>query len=171
MTATAATTLTDGRWTVDPGSAVATFTVRNWGLLRVRGGVGVTAGTVTVAGGEPVSAAATLDAASVRTGIARRDADLAGRHFFDCARHPTIAVRTTAVVPDGAGWRADAVLTVAGGDAPLVLHVVRLPDPAPGTVRVRATGVLDRRATPIRVPRAMVGRWIAVEVGAELRVG
>ena len=169
MTATAVTALTDGRWAARAEDATAAFTVRNWGLIRVRGTLAVTAGTVTVAGGVPVSATATLDPAAVRTGTARRDADLTGRRFFHTAEHPEITVRTTAVVPDGTGWRADAVLTVAGGDAPLALHVTRLPDPEPGTVRIRATGVLDRRDTPLRAPRAMIGRWIAVEVDATLR--
>lgn len=169
MTAAGTRTLTDGRWAVRPEEAVAAFTVRNWGLIRVRGRFAVTGGTVTVAGGRPVSAAATLDAASVSTGIAKRDTDLAGRRFFHVERHPEIALRCDTVVPDGAGWRAAAVLTVAGGEAPLELRVVRLPDDLPGTVRIRATGVLDRTATPLRAPRLMIGRDVAVEVEATLR--
>lgn len=170
MTASAATTLADGRWTVRAEQAVATFTVRNLGFVRVHGGFTATSGSVTVAGGVPVSAAATLDAASVRTGSAKRDADLGAPRFLDTARHPAIGVRTIAVVPDGDGWRAAAVLTVAGGDAPLELRVVRRPAPGPGTVRIRATGVLDRRDTPLRAPRLLIGRWIAVEVEATLQL-
>src|SRR5512133_1599803 len=101
MTATATTPLVDGRWTVRPGETLACFTVRKLGLIRVRGTFTVTDGTVTVAGGRPVAVTATLDAASVRTGIAKRDADLAGRRFFHTARHPHILVRCADVVPDG----------------------------------------------------------------------
>lgn len=170
MTTAATSTLRDGRWSVLPAETTASFTVRKLGLIRVRGTFPVTDGTVTVAGGQPVSATATLDAASVRTGIAKRDTDLAGRRFFHTGQHPRILVRSTDCAPAGDGWRADAVLTVAGGDAPLELAVTRLPDGAPGTVRVRATGLLDRAATPIGAPRWLVGRWVAIEVEAALRL-
>jgi polyisoprenoid-binding protein YceI len=170
MTAATTTALLDGRWTVRPEETVASFTVRKLGLIRVRGGFPVLDGTATVAGGQPVSVSAALDAASVRTGIAKRDADLAGRRFFHTARHPRILLHSTAITPAGDGWRAAAVLTVAGAEAPLELRVSRLPDGAPGTVRVRATGVLDRAATPIRAPRWLIGRWIAIEVEATLRI-
>lgn len=170
MTTTETLTLADGRWTTRPEEAVASFTVRNWGLLRVRGGFTVTGAAVTVAGGRPVSATATLDPASVTTGLAKRDTDLVGKRFLDIARHPEIALRCDTVVPDGDGWRAHAVLTVAGGDAPLELRVVRLPAHVPGTVRISATGVLDRTATPLEAPRFLIGREITVEVGATLRL-
>ena len=170
VTSTGTATLTDGRWTVRPDEAVASFTVRKLGLIRVRGGFTVTDATVIVAHGRPVAAAAALDAASVRTGNAKRDKDLAGRRFFRAAEHPRIGLRCDTVVPDGDGWRADAVLTVAGDDAPLELRAVRLPDPAPGVVQVRATGVLDRAATPLRAPRWLIGRQVSVQVDATLRL-
>lgn len=168
MTTTTATTLADGTWTVRP-DAVATFTVRKLGLIRVHGGFTVAGGTVTVAGGRPVAATATLDAASVRTGIAKRDADLAGRRFFRTAKHPEIRVHCLTIDPDGDDWRAEAVLAVAGGEAPVTLRVTRLPDTGPGTVRIRITGMLDRAATPIGAPRWLIGRWVGIQVGAALR--
>lgn len=148
---------------------MASFTVRKLGLFRVRGGFTVTDGTVTVAGGRPVAATATLDAGSVRTGIAKRDADLAGRRFFHTARHPVIRVRCSTVEPDGDDWRAEAMLAVAGGETPITLRVTRLADAGPGTVRIRITGVLDRAATPLGAPRWLIGRWVGIQVGASLR--
>jgi polyisoprenoid-binding protein YceI len=170
VTSTQTATLTDGRWTVRPEDAVTSFSVRKLGLIRVRGGFTVADGSVTVTDGRPVAATASLDAASVRTGNAKRDKDLAGRRFFRAAEHPRIGLRCDTVVPDGDGWRAAAVLTVAGGDAPLELQVVRLPDPSPGVVRVRATGVLDRAATPLRAPRWLIGRQVSISVDATLRL-
>jgi polyisoprenoid-binding protein YceI len=169
MTTTTATTLTDGTWTVRP-DAIASFTVRKLGLFRVRGGFTVTDGTVTVAGGRPVAATATLDAASVRTGMAKRDADLTGRRFFHTAKHPAIRVHCVTIDPDGDDWRAEAVLAVAGGEAPITLRVTRLPDTGPGTVRIRITGVLDRAATPLGAPRWLIGRRVGIQVGAALRL-
>lgn len=105
---------------------------------------------MTVAGGQPVAATAELDTASIRTGIRKRDVDLAGHRFLHARAHPRLRIGTVRVRPDGDGWAADSTLAVAGASAPLDLHVTRLPDPAPGTVRIRLTGVLDRTGTPVR---------------------
>ena len=69
MTTTTLPALRDGTWTVRAHDAIASFTVRELGLIRVRGGFTVTDGSVTVRDGRPVAAAATLDARSVRTGM------------------------------------------------------------------------------------------------------
>ena len=173
MTTTIVTELRSGSWEVVAERTTASFTVRNLGLIRVRGTITVDQGTVTVEDGQPVQARATLDAGSVSTGIKKRDADLAGRRFFATARHPSIHVVVDDVRPDADadadGWTAAATLTVAGGDAPLELSVRRKTDPGAGTIRVLATGVLDRSRTPIRAPRCLIGRRVIVEVDAILR--
>jgi polyisoprenoid-binding protein YceI len=169
MTTSVHTALRDGSWTVQPTDAVASFTVRKLGLIRVRGGFTVTDGTVTVVGGQPVAATAALEAASVRTGIAKRDVDLTGRRFFHSAEHPRIEVRSSRITPDGDGWAATTVLAVAGGEAPLDVRVTADPETTEEVRRITVTGVLDRAGTPIRAPRWLVGRWIAVEVHATLR--
>ena len=118
-----------------------------------------------------VAATATLDPAGIATGIRKRDSDLRGKHFLDVGRHPLLTVRVDGVRPAGDGWTARAWLTVAGQDAPVELTGRREADPGPGTVRVVASGVLDRAATPIRVPRAMVGRRVEITVTATARSG
>jgi polyisoprenoid-binding protein YceI len=168
MTTTTLPILRDGTWTIRPDEATASFTVRKLGLIPVRGGFPVTGGSVTVTGGRPVSATATLDAAGVRTGIRKRDADLQGRRFFHTAEHPRIEVRSTRISPAGDGWTATAVLTVADGEVPLELQVDSRPDTASDTVRIRVSGVLDRAASPIRAPRWLIGRWVAIAVDATL---
>jgi len=175
MTTTIVTELRSGSWEVVAERTTASFTVRNLGLIRVGGTITVDQGTVTVEDGQPVQARATLDAGSVSTGIKKRDADLAGRRFFATARHPSIHVVVDDVRldadadADADGWTAAATLTVAGGDAPLELSVRRKTDPGAGTIRVLATGVLDRSRTPIRAPRWLIGRWVTIEVDATLR--
>ena len=171
MTTTIVTELRSGWWEVVAERTTASFTVRNLGLIRVRGTITVDEGTVTVEDGQPVQARATLDAGSVSTGIKKRDADLTGNRFFATARHPSIHVVVDDVRPDADadGWTAAATLTVAGGDAPLDLSVRREADPGAGTIRVLATGVLDRSRTPIRAPRWLIDRWVTVEVDATLR--
>ncbi len=99
MTTTIVTELRSGSWEVVAERTTASFTVRNLGLIRVRGTITVDEGTVTVEDGQPVQARATLDAGSVSTGIRKRDADLAGRRFFATARHPSIHVVVDDVRP------------------------------------------------------------------------
>ena len=168
MTTSLETGLRDGTWTVRPDDTVASFTVRELGLIRVRGGLPVTGGSVTVRDGRPVAATATLDATAVRTGNRKRDADLQGKRFFRTAEHPRIRVRSTGIGPAGDGWAVTATLAVAGGEAPVDLRVDSDPGPVPGTVRIRVTGVLDRAGTPIRAPRWLIGRRVAIEVQATL---
>lgn len=169
MTTAAATGLRDGTWSVLAGRTTASFTARNWGVLRVRGKIPVLDGTVTVAGGQPVAAAATLDPAGISTGVRRRDRDLQKKRFFDTERTPVLPLTVGDVRPAAGGWVARAVLTVFGGDVPVELTVRREPDPATGTVRVVATGVLDRATAGLRAPRAMVGRYVEITVDAVLR--
>jgi polyisoprenoid-binding protein YceI len=170
MTTTISTELRDGTWSVLTDRTTAAFTVRKLGLIRVHGTIPVTDGSVTVASGQPVAAAAALDPAGIATGIRKRDADLAGKRFFDVARNPVLGVRVDDVRPDGEGWTATAVLTVAAGEAPLALTVRREPDPDAGTVRVVATGVLDRATTRLKAPRWLIGHRIEIRVDATARL-
>jgi polyisoprenoid-binding protein YceI len=162
MTATTGTELADGTWTV-PADPQITFAARNFFIRTVTGALTVERGTVTVAGGRVVAAEGTLAAASVATGIAKRDEHLRGAHFLDADRHPHIGLRALRFEPTGDGWTVPAMLTVGGAETPITLHAVRLPDPRPGTVRVRVSGEFDRTTTRMRAPRAMVGHRIAVE--------
>jgi polyisoprenoid-binding protein YceI len=169
MTTTIATALHNGNWDAIPERTTATFTARKVGMIRVRGTIAMQVGGLTIVNGEPVAACATLDAASVSTGIKKRDSDLTGRHFFAAAAHPQIKVQVSDVRPEANEWRATATISVAGGVAPLELRVRREPDPTEGTIRVVVSGVLDRSTTPIRAPRWLVGRWVTVEVDTTLR--
>lgn len=170
MTSTAfGTQLRNGQWDVVAGQTTASFTVRKLGLIRVHGTIEVDDGYVIIAGGQPVAAAATLQPASVSTGINKRDMDLGGKHFFATAEHPRMLVRIRDVRADDDGWSAAGTITVAGRPSPIELHVVRQPDVDAGTIRVLATGVLDRSTTLIGAPRLLVGRWVQIEVAATLR--
>ena len=166
MTSTTATELRDGTWTV-PADARATFSARNFGIRTVTGTLAMDRGTVTVTGGRPVAAEGALIAASVETGIAKRDGHLRGPNFFHADRHPYIGLRALRFEPADGGWVVPAMLTVGGAETPVTLHARRLPEPAPGVIAVLITGEFDRTGTRIRAPRLMVGHRIVME--AELR--
>jgi polyisoprenoid-binding protein YceI len=163
MTSTTATALRDGTWTVPAGRPTATFGARNFGVLTVRGTLAIDRGSVTVAGGRPVAAEGMLRAASVKSGMPKRDEHLCGAQFLNAAEHPEVGLRALRFEPAEDGWTVPAMLTVAGVEAPITLHAQRLPDTGPGTVRVRITGEFDRRTLGIRAPRFMVGHRVAVE--------
>jgi polyisoprenoid-binding protein YceI len=162
MTTTTATELRDGTWTL-PATARATFRARTFGIRTVTGTLAVERGTVTVAGGQPVTAEGALTAASVETGIAKRDEHLCSPRFLDAQRHPYIELRALRFEPDGDGWLVPAVLTVGGAETPVTLRARRLPDPSADAIAVRMTGELDRTSTRMRAPRLMVGHRIAMD--------
>ena len=120
-------------------------------------------GTVTVTGGRPVAAEGALSAASVETGIPKRDGHLRGPSFFHADRHPQIGLRALRFEPAEDGWVVPAMLTVGGAETPVTLHAQRLPDPGPGAIALRITGEFDRTTTRMRAPRIMVGHRIAME--------
>ena len=53
-----------------------------------------------------------------------------------------------------------------GVSAPLAL--TGMPEPDGERVRVRASGVIDRTAVGIRVPRLLIGRLVGIEIDAWL---
>ena len=168
---TASRTVRPGTWRVDPATATAGFRVRNFGLRWVEGTFRVTRGVVVVgADGRPTLVQATVDASSVTTGISRRDADLRGPRFFDVEHHAEIDLVARQVEPTDGGWRVHADVGVRGAPAPIELAVRSLTTDGSGggPVLVEATGVLDLRTTPIRAPRALVGRFVEVRIKATL---
>jgi polyisoprenoid-binding protein YceI len=162
MTTTTATGLRDGVWTV-PAAGQATFRVRNFGIRTVTGTLAIERGTVRVTDGQPMAAEGALAAASVATGIAKRDEHLRSPQFFDAERHPYIGLLALRFEPADDGWTVPAVLTVGGAETPVTLHARRLPDPAPGAITLRITGEFDRTTTRMHAPRFMVGHRIAME--------
>jgi polyisoprenoid-binding protein YceI len=61
------------------------------------------------------------------------------------------------------GWEVTGELRLRGTSCPLTLTV----EPVTAT-RVRATGTLDRTPLGMRVPRAVIGRYVRIDVEAEL---
>jgi len=164
MTRHTAPALRAGTWTVLSGRTTATFEVRNFGFNRVRGTIPVTAGTVEVTGGEVTAVAATLDLGALDTKNPRRDADLRKPKLLDSAAHPELSFEATGIRRHE-GWEVTGELRLRGTSCPLTLTVE---PPTDDGVRVRATGTLDRAPLGLRVPRAMVGRYVRVVVDAWL---
>lgn len=87
------------------------------------------------------SVEATIQAASITTGIAPRDNDLRGPNFFDVARFPTITFKSTRVERRGEEWVAVGDLTMHG-----VTKTIELPFKLTGPIVHEATKKLQLAA-------------------------
>jgi polyisoprenoid-binding protein YceI len=109
------TGLTAGTYVIDPAHSTASFAVRHAGIAKVRGTIGITSGAITVGEGlESSSVAAELDAASVNTGDANRDAHLKSADFWSAEENPVWSFTSTGVKVDGDDLIVAGDLTING---------------------------------------------------------
>ncbi|WP_432136998.1 MULTISPECIES: YceI family protein [unclassified Streptomyces] len=145
-----------GRYSIDTSSSTVSFSGRHFlGLLPVRGTLALRGGTVDVA--EPLAESvvrAEIDAASFRTGDARRDGAVRSARFLDTGRHPVITFESEAVDTSS----VSGTLTVRGTARPALLTVVAV-RVLPESFAVRATARVDRTGFGVTAARAMAGRF------------
>ncbi|PJF31735.1 MAG: polyisoprenoid-binding protein [Candidatus Thermofonsia Clade 1 bacterium] len=111
-------------WQLDTAHSSATFAVRHMMITTVRGSFNIKDGKIVFDPANPSAASveATLDVASVNTGVADRDNHLRSADFFDAANHPTITFKSTSVKPTGENTAEIAGdLTIRGVARPVVL--------------------------------------------------
>lgn len=114
------------RWEIDSSHSSVHFSVRHLVIAKVRGTFGRWTGTVHVPGGDfsIATVAVTIDASSIDTGVAARDAHLKSADFFDVAEYPELRFVGKRVQPRGDG-DLDVVgdLTIKGITREVVLRV------------------------------------------------
>lgn len=140
-----------GTWDLDPAHTSVELSVRHMMVATVRGRVQVKEGKLILDGDDATRSqvSVVIDAASVDTGNADRDAHLKSPEFLDVAQFPEILFRSTEVDDRGDGlFRLRGGLTVKNVTQPVTLEgefggVVR--DPF-GNLRIgfEATGSVDR---------------------------
>jgi polyisoprenoid-binding protein YceI len=83
------------RWEIASSSQI-NFTVRHLLFSKVRGRFTRWSGTLQVPDGDwgRATVDVAIDASSIDTGVAKRDADLRSAHFLDVERYPVITFRT-----------------------------------------------------------------------------
>jgi polyisoprenoid-binding protein YceI len=159
---------TAGVWNLVPERSTVTFKIRNmWGLINVRGRFLNVNGDGQITGKGAVFGRLDIQAASLRTGIHRRDEHLRSADFFDVKRFPEISVVITAVQPT-AGNAADlqASFNIKGVTAPLPLPV-RITVLGDGSVRVSAKTEVDRAQFGMDWNRfGMIGKTATVSADA-----
>ena len=93
------------QWVIDPDHSVAAFRIRHMMLCHVRGQFNRISGTIHFDAGRvgESSVEAAIEAASIYTGIPKRDEHLKSPDFFDTAGCPSITFKSTAVEKKGEG--------------------------------------------------------------------
>jgi polyisoprenoid-binding protein YceI len=145
VTAAAAT------WKIDPDHSNIMFQVRHLGLVEVKGIFQKFSGTLNLEDNIAKSSVnVTIDAASVATGVEKRDEHLRTADFFDVAKYPTITFVSKKVTPAEHGkLKVIGDLTIHGITKEAVLNVTgptkEVKDPK-GNIRrgISATATINR---------------------------
>lgn len=135
-----------GDWRLDPNRTEVTFRSPTfWGLAKVKGKFGELTGTGEATAPNLVSGHLEIAAASVKTGIAKRDEHLRSADFFDVEKFPTITVDvTSAGLTDSDTIQLHVQLTIK--DTPRLLDLpVKVTTLDDGAVRLATKATLNRR--------------------------
>jgi polyisoprenoid-binding protein YceI len=134
-----------GVWNLAPDRSAITFKIRNmWGLVNVKGRFTDFSGDGQLTSNGAVFGRVDIRAASLDTGLGRRDKHLRSADFFDVDRFAEISVVVTAVRPTK-GKAADlrTSFTIKGVTAELTLPVV-ISELDDGSIRITGETKLDR---------------------------
>jgi polyisoprenoid-binding protein YceI len=167
-------------WNVDGAHSRTGFSVKHLVISDVKGEFGKTEGKVQVDDKDlsKSSVEVTIDAASIDTRDAKRDAHLKSADFFDVAKFPTITFKSTKVVAgkDGA-LTITGDLTLRGVTKPVTLEgsiTKAITDPWGLTRRGASfTGKLDRKEWGVSWSKvtdvgAVVGDEVKLDIQAEI---
>ena len=142
-----------GTWVFDPAHTKLSAVGRHMMITKVRGFFHDVSGAIHVAETPEDSwVEVTIAAASIDTGVERRDDHLRSADFMDVERFPTITFRSTRVERvEGPRLRVTGDLTIRDATRPITLDVEYLgAEKAPWGDDIRigfsATGVLEREA-------------------------
>ena len=104
-----------GTWAIDTAHTNIGFNARHAMVAKVRGSFGDFAGSFTIAEDPTASTAQlTIQAASIETKNADRDAHLKSADFLDVENHATVTFASTAVAVDGDDIVMTGDLTIRG---------------------------------------------------------
>jgi len=174
------TTMTTQTWQIDSAHSGIHFSVRHLVIAKVRGQFSRWTGALAVPGGDFSRATVdvTIDATSIDTGVADRDAHLRSADFFDVETHPEITFRSRRLEPLGEDrFALVGDLTIRGTTREVVLDVEsagQTKDPW-GNVRAGFAGrtSIDRKEFGLTWNQAleaggvMVGDKVEIEIEVE----
>jgi polyisoprenoid-binding protein YceI len=110
------------QWTLDATHTQVGFSVKHMAISTVRGRFTKFEGSgETDATGALVKATFSIDAASIDTNQAQRDAHLRSADFFDAEAYPTLTFASTRIVQDGGAVTITGDFTMRGVTKPVTL--------------------------------------------------
>ena len=168
------------RWENDSSHSSNHFSVRHLMIAKVRGQFSKWTGTLQVPEGDfrKAGLTVTIDAASIDTGVADRDAHLRSADFFDVEKYPELTFKAVETKPAGnSRFELRGLLTIKGVTHPVTLAVEeagRATDPWGNTRAVfSAKGSVSRKDFGLTWNQAletggvMVGDHIEIEIDIE----
>ena len=111
-----------GAWTLDGAkSSVGLRTKSVWGLVKVNGTFGQVTGAAVISAAGEATGTITVAAASIDTGVKKRDDHLRSADFFDAAKYPDITFSATSVTLSGENATVAGTLTVRDQTRPVTV--------------------------------------------------
>jgi polyisoprenoid-binding protein YceI len=110
-------------YTIDPTHTNVEFAVRHMMISTVKGRFGDVAGTVEVPANGPPKLDVTIQAGSIDTRSAQRDAHLQSPDFFDVEKFPVLRFVSTKAERASDGWSVTGDLTIKDVTRPVTLRV------------------------------------------------
>jgi polyisoprenoid-binding protein YceI len=113
------------QWKIDANHSEADFAIKHMSISTVHGTFRGISGTITYDPADVVKSGveASIDVASVDTGVAARDTHLKSADFFDVAKFPTMTFKSTSVKKAGDHYDVMGDLTLHGVTKPVVLKL------------------------------------------------
>ena len=168
-------------WKIDPAHTAAEFKVRHMMVSNVKGQFSAVSGVVTLDEADVAHsrAQASIEAASLNTHDAQRDAHLKSADFFDVANFPTLRFESTGVTRTAGGLAVTGKLTIHGVTREVVFTVegptAPVKDPWGNTrVGLTATAKINRKDFGLNWNSALetggflVGEEVAITLEVEL---
>jgi len=166
-------------WEIDASHSTLGFGVKHLMVSTVRGQFNSFKASMQTTGDDPATAKITvsIDAASIDTGVAKRDEHLRSADFFEVAKFPTITFVSRNVEKTATGLKVTGDLTMRDVTKEVVLDVSEIVGPVKdpwGNSRVGAyaTMALNRKDFGLKYSAAMEtgGLVVANEVALVLDV-
>jgi len=111
------------KWSIDPAHSEADFTIKHMGISNVHGRFGNVNGTLSLDDKDITKSDvnATVDIATVDTGVAQRDTHLKSPDFFDASKYPTMTFVSKGLSNNNGQLQLTGDLTIHGVTRPVTL--------------------------------------------------
>ncbi|MGO9402801.1 MAG: YceI family protein [Terriglobales bacterium] len=181
MSTAVSTEVAVSTWNIDPAHSAAQFRVKHMMISHVKGEFTHIGGTVKLNSVDITSSQieASIDASTINTREAQRDAHLQSGDFFDVERFPTLSFKSTRVSKRGTGeLEVEGELTMHGVTRKVVFDVegpsAPIKDPWGNTrIGLSATTHINRKDFGLNWNAALetggilVGEQVAISVDVE----